>query len=535
MKVKLLLFKYKNSLFIFVLVSFLSLELNAQHTNVMIGDSTSVSYPEEPTIALDPNNTDILLAGANIRELYVSEDGGQTWTYNELSSSLGVYGDPCIVSDNHGNFYYFHLANPEGPAFADRIICQKTTDYGETWNNGSYTEIDNTRFQDKEWACVDRGNNIIYLAWTQFDDYWPWYPDLISEDDSSIIRFSRSLDGGESWSTPVRLNKVAGDCWDEDNTTEGAVPTVGPNGEVYISWAGPEGIVFDKSLDYGQTWLEEDIFVSDIPGGWAFYVPGIMRSNGFPVTICDTSQSNYSGTIYINWSDQRNGTNDTDIWLVKSIDQGESWSDPIRVNNDVAGKHQFFNWMAVDQTNGYIYVVFYDRRNYNDTNTDVYLAVSRNGGESFDNFKISESPFVPYETIFFGDYSNIVAHNNVIRPIWTRLDYTRLSVWTALIDPDALGIDNVAQVPFSLEQNYPNPFHESTFFSFKMRFPSKITLKVYDIYGRKVCILINNEFRDRGKYVVDFNVLNYNLPSGVYYFSLVSNNNIMTREMVVRR
>ena len=71
----------------------------------------------------------------------------------------------------------------------------------------------------------------------------------------------------------IICNYVSGNCIDDDYTTEGAVPAVGPNGEIYVSWAGPEGLVFDKSLDGGDTW-GTDIFISDIPGGWAFNVPG---------------------------------------------------------------------------------------------------------------------------------------------------------------------------------------------------------------------------------------------------------------------
>ena len=68
--------------------------------------------------------------------------------------------------------------------------------------------------------------------------------------------------------------------------------------------------MFDKSTDGGDT-FGKDIFVTTQPGGWNFDVPGIYRCNGFPVTACDISNSLYRGTIYIMWSDQRNGIDDT--------------------------------------------------------------------------------------------------------------------------------------------------------------------------------------------------------------------------------
>lgn len=228
-------------------------------------------------------------------------------------------------------------------------------------------------------------------------------------------------------------SRASGDCIDSDLTAEkGAVPCVGPNGEVFVAWSNRNKIWFDRSTDGGQTWLNSDIFVSDQPGGWDFAIPGIYRANGLPVTTCDLSGGPNHGTIYINWSDQRNGADDTDVWLSKSTDGGFTWSAPVRVNNDNTTRQQFFTWMTIDQATGYLWFVFYDRRNYNDMRTDVFMAVSKDGGATFQNFKVSESPFVPNESIFFGDYTNVTAYNDVVRPIWTRLEGTDLSVWTSL-------------------------------------------------------------------------------------------------------
>jgi len=105
----------------------------------------------------------------------------------------------------------------------------------------------------------------------------------------------------------------------------------------------------------------------------------------------------------------------------------------MRINQDGPGKHQFLPWMTIDQGTGYIYIVYYDRRAYDDLQTDVYMAYSTDGGSSFKEVKISESPFIPTETKFFGDYTNIDAHKGIITPIWTRMDDGRTSVWTSVI------------------------------------------------------------------------------------------------------
>jgi len=511
----------------FIVVFFLLLPsfMFAQHPNIII---TEENNPEEPSIFINPKNTNHILAGVNIWQYAYSYDGGYTWTNAFQESPYGVWGDPVMIIDTAGHYYHFHLSNPEVGSWIDRIVCQKSTDNGLTWNEGTYMGLNGTKAQDKEWAVVDRTNNNIYVTWTQFDEYGS-----SNSLDSSIIRFSKSTDGGMTWGDAMRINEVAGDCIDSDNTVEGAVPSVGPNGEIYVSWSGPVGIVFDKSYDQGESWLDHDIFVTDHIGGWNIPIPGISRCNGMPVTKCDLSGGPNHGTIYINYADQRNGTDDTDIWLTKSTDGGETWSESVRVNDDPEGKHQFFTWMDIDQTNGYLYFVFYDRRNYSDNNTDVYMAVSRDGGESFINFKVSESPFLPNESVFFGDYNNVSAHNNVVRPIWTRLHEGQIRVYTAIVNTDIVGLENEkAYTPFTLEQNYPNPFSQSTYLAFKLHKPVKISLRVYDVYGRLSATLFENELRKAGKYIEHFNATSYNLSSGVYYFSLISGNKTLKKKML---
>lgn len=499
-------------LLLFLTILLTSSGLFAQ--NVMISD---IYAPNEPSIQMDPKNPNVLVAGANLDNFYYSNDGGLTWNEGTLTSSHGVWGDPVIEVDTAGNFYFFHLSNPTTGNWIDRIVCQKSTDQGNTWSSGTFTGLNGTKVQDKQWSVVDRTNNAMYLTWTQFDQY-----DTPDTTKKSTIQFSKSTDGGATWSAAQKINQFDGDCIDSDNTVEGATPAVGPNGEVYVAWAGPNGIVFNRSVDGGSTWLNQEIPVTPIPGGWDYAVPGIYRCNGLPFTKCDLSGGPNHGTIYINWTDQRNGPIDTDVWLTKSTDGGNTWSAPTKVNDDNSNRHQFLSSMDIDQTNGNLFFIFYDRRAYSDHKTDVYMAISQDGGNTFFNKKISETPFSPNAGVFFGDYTDITVHNGIVRPIWARLDFASLSIWTHVSTlNELLSLD---EKPIDLAQNqivqYPNPAHDLHYVSFKLHEYSTVRLEILDQEGRLMHTVLNDEQKPYGKYIIPIQASDYGLKSGTYNYRL---------------
>lgn len=418
--------------------------LNAQFANIILDEQDSLTRPPaEPSVAINLRDRDNIVIGAILDKVYVTQDGGKTWMKDRLKSSMGVWGDPVIISDKKDDFYYFHLSDPTGKNWnseeiLDRIVCQKSTDGGLTWTDGASIGYNHPKDQDKEWAVADPKSGNLYVTWTQFDSYGSKDPGC-----KSNIMFSES-NGGKKWSEPLRINQFEGNCADDDQTVEGAVPAVGPGGQLYVAWSYNNKIYLDRSLDKGKNWLKYDIVVTDQPGGWSLQVPGINRSNGMPVLLCDNSESQYRGSLYLNWADQRKGENDTDIWFMKSYNHGDTWTMPIRVNNDAPGKHQFFTWMTMDVTSGFIYILYYDRRHYEDNQTDVYLAYSTDGGNSFTNKKISEKPFTPSEEHFFGDYTNIAAHDGRIVAVWTRMDEGKTAIVASIMDQkDLTGVDMV--------------------------------------------------------------------------------------------
>ncbi|MEQ9188555.1 MAG: exo-alpha-sialidase [Cryomorphaceae bacterium] len=405
-------------------------------TNVLIhAQDNAGGYPPcEPSIAVDPADPSKLVGGAVLDYVFTSSDTGKTWSVDRLSSEHGVYGDPCVIPGEKGQFYYFHLSDPSGRGWAsddilDRIVCHRLKKWGGKWDKGWGIGHNPIKDQDKEWAVWDPIQKRLVVTWTQFDAY--------GSDDSSCESniMLASSKNGKRWTKAVDISSVSGNCIDNSGTNEGAVPAIYTDGSICVAWSLNGNIHFKrlKSSKAGVSVIEENIAVT---GGanWSFDIPGLGRANGMPITLVDLSHGPHHGTIYINWADQRNGADDTDIWVSASTDGGKTWSAPTRVNDDPPGKQQFFTWMAIDQSTGTLHCVFYDRRNYEDHGTDVFIATSSDGGTKWVNKRISESPFFPKEGVFFGDYNNISAAQGVVRPIWTRYDDGKLSVWTALID-----------------------------------------------------------------------------------------------------
>jgi len=434
---------------IFLIVTMMSAVASAQQV-------VRVTEPEangsaEVTIAINPKNPDNIV-GASFQTArpprpragsynYVSMDGGKTWKTVPLADPKNLtQGDDAVYFSNDGTIYHTHLSF-EGirvarPARAESgILVDRSTDGGLTWNEAvpAINHINSvTPFEDKPGIVVDNApgspnQGHVYLAWTRFDVYGSSDPSCHSH-----IYFSRSTDGGKTFAMPIRISDSYGDCRDSDDTAEGAVPAVGPKGEVYIVWAATAGLIFKKSVDGGLTFTREKV-ISDMPGGWDFGVEGLDRANGMPVTGVDLSDGANKGTLYVNWIDARNG--DPDVFIMSSRDGGETWSAPVRVNDDPArnGKVQFFTWMSVDPVDGSVNIVFYDRRDTEGAATKVMLARSVDGGRTFVNHRVELPPFVCNSNVFFGDYTGISAYGGRVVPIFMHfLDERRLAVSVAL-------------------------------------------------------------------------------------------------------
>jgi len=96
--------------------------------------------------------------------------------------------------------------------------------------------------------------------------------------------------------------------------------------------------------------------------------------------------------------------------------------------------------------------------------------------------------------------------------------------------------DNILQ-SFQLFQNYPNPFNPSTTLSFVIGQSSFVSIKIYDILGNEVAVLVD-EYKPAGRYEAEFNADSHsgkvrNLPSGIYFYQLKSGEFTATKSMML--
>lgn len=85
---------------------------------------------------------------------------------------------------------------------------------------------------------------------------------------------------------------------------------------------------------------------------------------------------------------------------------------------------------------------------------------------------------------------------------------------------------------FNLEQNYPNPFNPSTVISYQISEFSHVSLKIYDVLGNEVAMLVN-EYQQPGAYNYKFSIVNSRLTSGVYFYTLKAGSFLSTKKMLL--
>ena len=363
--------------------------------NVLVNRDTAAAPQNETAIAVDPNNHNRIVGGANdyvtrtwnctvngtpcsalgdgYSGTYYSNDGGQTWCCNSNPNSNytpttdpsqigtlipgverlvgGQYdagGDPALAFDSQGHVFYAGLGFNRTSAPNTVTVSKGTFDSSGKLTWGPPTFINPTTspstLNDKEWIAVDwhAGSPFqdrIYVTWTRFI-FNPHNGSYVQ----SPIFFAYSTDQGATFSTPKSIvgNVLYG---------QGSRPVVGPDGTLYVFWNGSTRLAslnstyMVKSNDGGATW-SKPLSVATMTN-----IPGV-RDTVFRVNSYPAAAAAPNGDVYVTWNTEVDNTTPTYTGdpgcayfipgnhvsqchsaavYSMSTDAGQTWSDPAAV------------------------------------------------------------------------------------------------------------------------------------------------------------------------------------------------------------
>jgi hypothetical protein len=435
----------------------------------------------EPTVAIDPTDTDIVVAGSNDycasivnnevwAGYYRSTNGGQTWSlslvpgYPDDTSAAGVAspvhgtcgasGDPTQSFDGEGNLFYAFICFNRAKPINGGVYVAKYTNHGATYDRtvlvkqGSPSGLFGAGlFQDKINLTADQtdgefaGN--VYTAWSQYHGL---------QSGNNAVLFARSTDQGLSYSRPFKLTP------NEHGTASFVDLAVGPDGTVYLTYLTYPS----SSRPTADVWL-----LRSDDGGVSFTSPShvasieLFDSNQFAGAtgtvdcgdgpfICEsgfTFSRFFSNSavaadedgVHVVWASEL-GTGQNKVFVRNSTDGGETFDSAVTLDEVTVG-HQWFPDVA--SADGVLSVIFYDSRadpayhpdrppgndadgvNSGDV-VQARVAQSSDGGETWSEQVVSTAgsnfgwmTHGSRRVGFWGDYLYVSAVPGAVNVVWT--------------------------------------------------------------------------------------------------------------------
>ena len=411
-------------------------------TPLNVNVSQRVGNESEEAIAVNPTNPKNIVIFTNIAEgvngmfLAVTFDGGKTWTRRIVGEGNDVLGDTCcdpsLSFDEYGNLFMTYLYNVEVA-----VPVALSTDGGLSFN--VIAKIAAPAGLSKTRAARDERGLFRFVD----------QPTIIAGHGEVWVTFNA---GGPMFATgaPVTgLGQVgaffAGEVVPGSNNCTYGDIAIGPAGQVMqvctLTESGQGGGKLFVNVDpdgLGPAGFGDRVFVTDTHvGGFDFIRPQPDRSvDAEPGLAWDRTGGAHNGRVYLVYTNEHpNESDDTDIFVRYSDDNGATWSDGVRVNDDRTTNSQFLPKISLDPTTGNIAVVWYDSRNdlglggAGDTdgiaNDDAQFwgAFSTDGGLSFTlNIQISagtSNSHVSGNHIDYGDYTGLSFVGGLAHPAWS--------------------------------------------------------------------------------------------------------------------
>jgi hypothetical protein len=383
-----------------------------------------------------------------------SDDGGQTWRGRKLP--FGACG---------GSLTAFHRVmqpwvsfGPDGTAYVSAagisssgmtgVMAAVSNDGGNSWVRPRVVHSDpgtSPTFNEKPTVTADPSiAGTAYMVWSRFQ--------LLATTDIKVpVMFSKTTDGGNTWSAPKAIAANA-----TNRLGYGAAIVADPNtNTLYAFYTYADGpstgleLRYVKSTNGGTRWSAPHVVNTLRSVGVQHPVTGEgLRTSEF---LADVAIDPATGALYAAWQDARlNDYRRDEIVFSRSTDGGATWSRIVRVSSLV--KRPAFTPTVAVSSDGTVGVSYYDVRflkagDRANLRTDYWLRTSTDGGRTFSGDKHVAGPFnmksAPRVTggYFIGEYMGLTTSGTNFVPFYVRTNCVvgvctdRTDVFAAVVAP----------------------------------------------------------------------------------------------------
>ncbi len=300
-----------------------------------------------------------------------SQDGGVTWNAPFYVGPIasGFTGDAAVGRDDAGKFY--GVCQDYG---SSQILFSASADGGRSWE--AWRQVQSS--PDKPWVGGAR-NGTVFVTWL-----------------GTPGGYRRSIDAGKTWEASVSLGSIY----------HGTSISCGNTGYLHLLFNAGSPLRYVRSRNWGATLETGRNLVADMG---TFCYGCAPRQHPIVGGASDPSGK----VVAAVWSSTRSGGDgNDDIWAIISRDSGNTWTNPIRVNDNAAASRQFQPWVAVDRY-GRVHAVWTDLRR-NGQNAIFYASATA------DRFGANQEITTQRGILggFYGDYKGIAIQGEDVVMSW---------------------------------------------------------------------------------------------------------------------